>query len=109
MSVPCQAGKGYVHHTAELAARCSICNPASDPILDAMRERIREKSRAERLRKLECAANAWHHAKHTGEGVAAAKAALLDAAWNYGDAPNVLIPRHNAIAVTPGAIETPLK
>jgi hypothetical protein len=95
VSIPCKAGKGYVHFTSEQSEKCLICNIASDPILDAMRKQIREKSRAKRLQKLEGAANAWHHAKHTGKGVADAKALLLNAAWDYGDSPNTLAPRHN--------------
>lgn len=64
----------------------------SDEILDAMRDRIRERMRAERLRDLEAAANSFHFAKYKGEGIAAAQKRLLDAAWSYGDAPNALMP-----------------
>ena len=64
----------------------------SDEILDAMRARIRARMRAERLRELEAAANSFHFAKYKGEGIAAAKSRLLEAAWSYGDTPNVLLP-----------------
>ena len=65
----------------------------SDEVLDAMRDRIRARMRAERLRELEAAANSFHFAKYTGEGIAAAQKRLLDAAWSYGDTPNALLPR----------------
>ena len=70
----------------------------SDKILDAMRDRIRERMRAERLRDLEAAANSFHFAKYKGEGIAAAKSRLLEAAWSYGDAPNALLPREQGNA-----------
>lgn len=30
-SVPCKAGKGYVHFTPQLAEACKICNPGLPP------------------------------------------------------------------------------
>lgn len=61
----------------------------SDPILEAMRERIRERIKAERLLELERSANSYHQAKHTGSGILGAKRRLLDAAVSYADAANL--------------------
>lgn len=82
--IPCLAGQGYMHSDAVTASQCRICHPEI---------RQREQLSADRLRDLKAAANAYHFAKHKGKGVAAAQKRLLNAAWSYGDAPNVLTPR----------------
>lgn len=89
MNIQCKAGQGYIHRSAELASQCRICHPEISQ---------RQQLTADMLRELKAAANAYHFAKHKGEGIAAAKSRLLEAAWSFGDTPNVLLPREQANA-----------